>query len=316
MQEQQDLFAEILPPSKPRHVDRLLRVQEGLPPSLHLGTTSWSNEDWQGLIYPDDCAPSDYIEHYAKVFGSVEIDSTWYRIPTARAVEGWIRRTADTFRFAAKIPRVISHEKGMVDCLGEMEAFLEAMEPLGNRLGPLVMQFPYVARAKDALENERGADFMSRLEQFLPQLPTDAFQFAVEVRNARWVGDQLLGILRENNVALVLNNYYTMPQLNALRRRVDLQTADFLYVPFLGDRKKMDEYVEGMIARGEKERHWDGLVWERSAELADWVDGLQYMVGVEPEREVYAFFNNHYAGYAPGSLGIFAKEWKNRASTR
>ena len=76
MQEQQDLFAEILPPSKPRHVDRLLRVQEGLPPSLHLGTTSWSNEDWQGLIYPDDCPPSDYIEHYANVFGSVEIDST------------------------------------------------------------------------------------------------------------------------------------------------------------------------------------------------------------------------------------------------
>ena len=316
MQEQQDLFAEILPPSKPRHVDRLLRVQEGLPPSLHLGTTSWSNEDWQGLIYPDDCAPSDYIEHYANVFGSVEIDSTWYRIPTARAVEGWIRRTADTFRFAAKVPRIISHEKGMVDCLGDMEAFLDAMEPLGNRLGPLVMQFPYVARAKDALENERGADFMSRLEQFLPQLPTDAFQFAVEVRNARWVGDELLGILRENNVALVLNNYYTMPQLSALRRRVDLQTADFLYVRFLGDRKKMDEYVEGMIARGEKERHWDGLVWERSAELADWVEGLQHMVGVEPEREVYAFFNNHYAGYAPGSLGIFAKEWKDRASTR
>lgn len=314
MQEQQDLFAEILPPSKPRHVDRLLNVQEGLPLSLHLGTTSWSNDDWQGLIYPDDCAPVDYIEHYAKVFGSVEIDSTWYRIPTAKAVEGWISRTADMFRFAAKVPRVISHEKGMVDCLGEMEAFLAAMEPLGKRLGPLVMQFPYVARGKDALENERGADFMSRLEQFLPQLPTDTFRFAVEVRNARWVGDELLGILRENNVALVLNNYYTMPQLSALCQHVDLQTADFLYVRFLGDRKKMDEYVENMIARGEKERHWDRLVWERSAELADWVNSLQHMVGPHPQREVYAFFNNHYAGYAPGSLGIFAKEWKTKAS--
>ena len=178
MQEQQDLFAEILPTSKPRHVERLLRVQEGLPPSLHLGTTSWSNEDWQGLIYPDDCPPSDYIEHYANVFGSVEIDSTWYRIPTARAVEGWIRRTADTFRFSAKIPRIISHEKGMVDCLGEMDAFLEVMEPLGNRLGPLVMQFPYVARSKDALENERGADFMSRLELTQLTHPFAAYLFA------------------------------------------------------------------------------------------------------------------------------------------
>lgn len=314
MAEQQDLFADILPPPKPRHVERLQRVQDGLPATLHLGTTSWSNEDWQGLIYPEDCAPADYIEHYADVFGCVEIDSTWYRIPTAKAVEGWLRRTSASFRFAAKIPRVISHEKGMVDCLGEMEAFLAAMEPLGDRLGPLVMQFPYVARAQDPFENERGADFMSRLEGFLPQLPTHAFQFAVEVRNGRWLGDELLDILRGNNVALVLNNYYTMPQLSALRRRIDPQTSDFLYVRFLGDRKRMDEYVEGMIERGEKERHWDGLVWERSAELVDWVDSLQQMVGQAPERDVYAFFNNHYAGYAPGSLGIFAKEWKRRAA--
>ncbi len=313
MAEQQDLFAEILPPPKPRHVERLLRVQEGLPAALHLGTTSWSNEDWRGLIYPEDCAPADYIEHYANVFGCVEIDSTWYRIPTANAVEGWLRRTSETFRFAAKIPRVISHEKGMVDCLSEMEAFLAAMEPLGPRLGPLVMQFPYVARGQDAHESAHGADFMARLEQFLPQLPTREFQFAVEVRNARWVGDELLAILRDNNAALVLNNYYTMPQLGSLRQRMDLQTTDFLYVRFLGDRKKMDDYVEGMIARGEKERHWDGLLWERGAELASWVEHLQHMVGAQPDRDVYAFFNNHYAGYAPGSLGMFAKEWKRRA---
>ena len=69
-----------------------------------------------------------------------------------------------------------------------------------------------------------------------------------------------------------------------------------------------------MIERGEKERHWNGLVWERSADLGDWVDCLQHMVGADPQREVYAFFNNHYAGYAPGSLGIFAKKWKERAS--
>ena len=135
------------------------QVQEGLPAQLFLGTTSWSNEDWEGLIYPAGCASADYIEHYAKVFGSVEIDSTWYRVPTPKAIEGWLRRTPPHFRFTAKIPRAISHEKMLIDCMGEMEEFLDAMAPLGERLGPLLMQFPYIARGQDAHENEYGSAF-------------------------------------------------------------------------------------------------------------------------------------------------------------
>ena len=68
MEEQQDLFSEIMPPAKPKHVERLQQVQEGLPARLFLGTTSWSNEDWEDLVYPEGCAAADYIEHYAKVF--------------------------------------------------------------------------------------------------------------------------------------------------------------------------------------------------------------------------------------------------------
>ena len=157
MTEQQDLFSEIMPPAKPRHVERMQQVQEGLPAQLFLGTTSWSNADWEGLIYPEGCAAADYIEHYAKVFGSVEIDSTWYRVPTPKAIEGWLRRTPPHFRFTAKIPRVISHEKMLVDCMGEMEEFLDAMAPLGERLGPLLMQFPYIARGRTHTKTSTAA---------------------------------------------------------------------------------------------------------------------------------------------------------------
>ena len=89
----------------------------------------------------------------------------------------------------------------MVDCIGEMESFLEAMEPLGIG-STAVMQFPYVARAQDVLENERGVDFMSRLKRFLPHyllIPSTA----VEVRNARWVGDPLLHSARKQRGARV-----------------------------------------------------------------------------------------------------------------
>ena len=132
----------------------------------------------------------------------------------------------------------------------------------------------------------------------------------MEVRNGRWLREGLVELLRRHGVALVLNNYYTMPELGETRRRIDPLTADFLYVRFLGDRKKMDEYVEGLIERGEQKRHWDRLVLDRRAETENWAVQMREMVGQEPEREVYAFFNNHYAGYAPGSLGIFARAWK------
>lgn len=302
MGEQQDLFSAIMPPAKPRHVERMQQVQAELPAQLFLGTTSWSNADWEGLIYPPGCAATDYIEHYAKVFRSVEIDSTWYRVPTPKAVEGWLRRTPPHFRFTAKIPRVISHEKMLIDCMGELDAFLDAMAPLGERLGPLLLQFPYMARGQD--------EFTERLAAFLPQLPTGEFRFAVEVRNGSWLRAELLDVLREHGVVLVLNNYYTMPSLEETLKQINPVTADFLYVRFLGNRKKMDAYVEERIRLGEQERHWDRLVWDRAAETQRWAQQVRKLAEAAPEREAYVFFNNHYAGYAPGSLGIFAQAWK------
>jgi uncharacterized protein YecE (DUF72 family) len=141
-----------------------------LPLNLYLGTTSWSNEDWEGLVYPDGCAPKDYIEHYARAFRAVEIDSTWYRVPSERAIETWLERTPEDFIFSAKVPRVVSHEKCLVDCQQEMDEFIAVMRRMGDRLGSLLLQFAYVARGKDADENEHGRDFCRRLADFLPHL--------------------------------------------------------------------------------------------------------------------------------------------------
>ena len=170
MTEQQDLFSEIMPPAKPRHVERMQQVQEGLPAQLFLGTTSWSNADWEGLIYPEGCAAADYIEHYAKVFGSVEIDSTWYRVPTPKAIEGWLRRTPPHFRFTAKIPRVISHEKCSWTAWGKWKNFSTRWPRWGERLGPLLMQFPYIARGQDAHEK--------RVRQRVHRAPSRVFAAA------------------------------------------------------------------------------------------------------------------------------------------
>jgi uncharacterized protein YecE (DUF72 family) len=310
MDQQQDLFAEQLPPQEPRHAQRLRQVQIGLPDDLFLGTTSWTNPDWEGQIYPSGCPSGEYIEHYARTFKAVEIDSTWYGTPKAAAVEAWLKRTPDDFLFTAKVPRVISHEKKLVDCSAEMDQFLQVVDPLKSRLGPLLMQFGYVARRGDPQEWETGAEFIRRLEAFLARLPHGDFRFAVEVRNDRWIRPELVDVLRNYRVGLVLNHYYTMPTVDQVFQRLDPVTSDFIYVRFLGDRKRMDEYVEDHIRRGNKKRHWDRLVWDRQKEVEHWARHLKQVHEQRPGTAVYAFFNNHFAGYAPGTLGGFAHAWK------
>jgi len=122
---------------------------------------------------------------------------------------------------------------------------------------------------------------------------------------------ELVDLLHQQRTALALTQYYTMPGIEEMRQRlVDPVTADFLYVRFLGDRKQMEEQVEQLIESGTKKRHWNELVQDRSAEIECWAAHLKELMAQRPDLESYVFFNNHYAGYAPGSLEMFARAWK------
>ena len=313
MNEQPKLFDGPGPEVASKHLARLLQAQEGLPERLYLGTSSWANEDWEGLIYPPGCASQDYLEHYARIFRMVEVDMTWYRIPSLSMVEGWLRRTPEHFRFAVKVPRVISHEKQLVDCLSEMETFVKALRPLGGKLGPLLLQFGYVARGEDAEEYQTGTRFIHRLDAFLEKAPTDDCQLAVEVRNAKWLGPALLEVLRQHRAALVYNHYYTMPEIGEVVEKLDPVTADFLYVRFLGNRKQIENQVSELLKTGKKNRRWNELLLDRHAETQRWAATIQKLAQRPPGHQVYVLFNNHFAGYAPGSLELFARAWKDQA---
>ena len=159
----------------------------GLPEWLRIGTSSWSAPSWQGVFYPAGTQPVDYITHYAREFDTVEIDTTFYRIPSARMVDGWRERTPERFTFAAKMPQVITHEKFLEDCDQETDAFIKVMERLGDRLGPLLLQFRYFRKA----EFPDADPFIDRLERYLPKLPAGR-KFVVEVRNKHFVPVLLL----------------------------------------------------------------------------------------------------------------------------
>ena len=139
----------------------------GFPPNLLVGTSSWSSPDWCGSFYPDLIEPGEMIRVYSSKLPTVEIDATWYRMPSPKMIEAWKSKTPCGFIFSAKVPKVISHDKYLEGCEAELNEFISVMSGLGDRLGPMILQFPYVAKGKDPQEYKTGADFIRRLEGFV-----------------------------------------------------------------------------------------------------------------------------------------------------
>ena len=261
--------------------------------NLRLGTSSWSSEDWVGVFYPPGTPAANFLGEYGKHFDTVEVDSTYYRSPSPSMVKNWRDRTPAGFIFAAKFPRAITHEKILQDCTQEVSEFLKAMDLLGEKLGPLLIQFPYFNKKAFA----RPEDFMARLEPFLANLPAD-HSFAVEIRNKGWVSEPFLEILHKHKIAFALIDHPWMPPIQQLLQKFNVVTADFTYIRFLGDRKGIEEKTE----------HWDRILVNREREMETWIPEIRRLL--EGRLRVYAYFNNHYAGYAPGSIALFREVWE------
>jgi len=280
---------------------------ESVVPSIRIGTSSWSSADWRGPFYPIDARPADQLELYAGKYDTVECDATFYRIPSPRTVDAWRSRTPEGFVFASKLPREITHEAGLVDCEGTLRQFVDVMTRLGDRLGPVVAQFAYVAKRKDPEEYASGADFRRRLIPFLDAWPSEV-ELAVEVRNASWIAPPLLDVLRQRRVALVLPAIYTLPGPRRLFAGPDPVTTDLIYVRFLGHHRRMDERINRLREAGERSADWNELAVDRTDEMREWVAPLRARAA-EGAR-VLAYFNNHYAGYGPGSADLFRQLWR------
>jgi uncharacterized protein YecE (DUF72 family) len=284
--------------------------QSALPGSLHVGTSSFSSADWYGVFYPGEISPSEFLQHYSRTFPTVEIDATWHFMPNPKTVDAWAKKVPEGFVFAAKVPKVITHEKLLKGCEDDWKYFVDTMGRLGPKLGPLLFQFQYVAKRTNAREYETGEEFRRRLEAFLPLLPPE-HRYAVEVRNPKWLGPELTDLLRSRNISLTLIDQCRMPRPARWFDMCDPITADFTYVRFLGDHHAMDELVAHKREAGEKTGDWNELVVDRAAEMREWVPLLDRLTG--RVGDVYAYFNNHYAGFAPGSIELFLKTWKEMA---
>jgi uncharacterized protein YecE (DUF72 family) len=265
-----------------------------LPENILIGTSAFTAEGWVGSFYPAGMQPRDFLSYYATQFNVVELDTTFYRTPSASVVEGWNMKTPPGFIFAAKIPQVITHDKVLVDCDDDLNHFLKTMSALGDKLGPLLFQFGYFNR--DVFKS--GKEFLARLEPFLEKLPKD-FKFAVEIRNKYWIDQKYADLLRKHGVAMALIDQSWVPRPWEMRQTVDLATTDWTYVRWLGDRKTIEAAT----------KTWDKAFISREAELGNWVVILKKMVNTKKILKMFAFANNHYAGHGPATVKLFTQLW-------
>jgi uncharacterized protein YecE (DUF72 family) len=231
----------------------------------YLGTMGWSYSFWPIYIGKKQ---SEYLEKYSKIFNSVEINSTFYRIPRKSSVKNWVSQTPEDFRFSVKVPKSISHSSELKYDTQKLDAFIDHIKPFGKKLGILLIQLPPKLSPKHK----------EQLNQLLSQLQD--YNVAVEFRQKEWFDETTYKSLRDLNTALV---YVDHPY----RVTKKVETSDFNYIRLEGDRKKVD----GEKGITEIDRTHDNLTWAENIREQ-----------VERNRATYLYISKYYSGYPPNDL--------------
>ena len=239
-----------------------------VPCRICLGTQGLSPPDWVGTFYPPGFSPRRFLAFYARAFDTVEINTTFYAIPSAATVQGWASRVPPHFRFTAKLPRSITHDRQLQDVEADLLGFVERVRLLGTKLGAVLIQFPASFTRR----------FEPRLRSFLSLLPPDV-RFAAEFRHASWHDEAVFDLLRNQGVAWCVNQWQDLPT-------VVRATADFGYFRLLGDHRRFT--------------YLGRVQCDRSQELAALAETIRDLA---PRlSQLFLYVNNHYAGHAPATV--------------
>jgi uncharacterized protein YecE (DUF72 family) len=244
---------------------------------LRIGSSSWTAKSWWGRFYPSDVRNEDRLCYYARIYNTVEVDSSYYRDPGRERILRWASQTSDDFVFSLKVPREFLDPQKSPNPQ-RWESFHRTVRLLGAKLGPLLLQFP------PSFGPARGIRFLESLDPSWDP----GIRYALELRNSRWFRGEpwewLQDCLKTRNISLVWS-YLTYMDVPAE------VTANFLYLRFIGDHITIPE-----------DQHGEVRVDRREA-LRLWIERLRSVAA--PVSETFVYFNNHFAGFAPASINHF-----------
>ncbi len=228
--------------------------------SLHyyIGTSGWHYDHWQDRFYPKTLTKAKWLEFYASHFTTVEVNNSFYRLPSETAFTTWHDSSPANFTFAVKVSRFITHIKRLRNSEEAVDNFISRAKILAEKLGPLLYQLPPNMRRNDEV-----------LESFLSTLP-QGMKHVFEFRHQSWLEDKVFEILHKHNIGFCV---FDMPSVSCPL----VATADFAYIRFHGS---------------------TGLYFScySDEELADWAKRLANLA--QNLEAIYIYFNNDAEAFA------------------
>jgi uncharacterized protein YecE (DUF72 family) len=254
-----------------------------------MGCSGWSYEGWKGNFYLKDMENKDYSYYYSKFFQFVEVDSTYYRIPSRSSVRGWKDKTPEDFKFSLKFPKVITHEKKLEDVVKPLSILFYSLEPLIEKTLTLLIQLP------PFLSEGKGFNPLQGMIRHLDK----RFRYSLEVRHSSWFNDNLYELLKENDISLVWSVRDKLQTPSNV-------TSNQVYIRFIGDRSI-------------SEKDLGKTVKDRRREMLEYVKKVRETQNDNSNiSDVLIAFNNHFAGFGPQSVNDFLKlmnmseiDWKS-----
>jgi len=225
---------------------------------IRIGTSGWHYKHWCGPLYPKKCPSSQWFDLYARVFDTVEVNNTFYRLPTEDALRNWHDAAPRKFCFSVKASRFITHIKRLRDPDNAISLFFSRVELLRSKLGPILFQLP-----------PRWHVDPGRLADFLPALPR-GHRYVFEFRDESWNTPTIFDLLRRHKIAVCIHDWCGSQSPMEL-------TADFTYIRFHGTTGK----YQG--------NYGDSLLGDWADRIKGWATHLSH---------IYAYFNNDQHGYA------------------
>ncbi len=229
-----------------------------MTPNYYIGTSGWHYDHWRHRFYPEEVVKARWLEFYAGHFTTVELNNSFYRLPSEAAFAAWCNSSPANFTFAVKVSRFITHIKRLKEAEEAVERFITRARILGEKLGPFLYQLPPNMHRDD-----------ERLESFLSALPR-GMKHVFEFRHQSWLEERVFEILRKHSVGFCI---FDMPDLSCPL----VTTADFAYIRFHGSTGLYRSYYS-------------------DEELADWAERLTNLTA--NLKAVYIYFNNDAEAFA------------------
>ncbi len=231
--------------------------------SIHIGTSGWHYEHWKGPFYPEGIPKGSLLKYYAYHFRTVEINNSFYRMPHEKTLREWRDTVPAGFIFTVKASRFITHMKKLKDAAAPLKLFLDNIDNIGDKLGPVLFQLP-----------PRWSLNIERLDSFLGLLPEE-YRYAFEFRDPSWFNGKVYDLLAKHETAFCI---YDLDG----RQSPKTVTSDFVYIRLHGpDGPYRGQYSVQQLAG------WAGAVSSWAAQ----------------GKTIYCYFDNDEAGYAAIDAG-------------